>query len=399
MIKLAEKKECTGCSACYSVCPTEAITMEADKTGFLYPIIDSNRCIECRKCEKACPVLTTTLENESIGDVYIARILDKEILAKSSSGAMAYAIGLYIIQQGGIVFGVVCDEHHNVYHNKAEKVSELSKFQGSKYVQSDIQDTFTQVKKFLEEGKYVLFTGTPCQIYGLKATIQSNYENLICVDIFCRSVASPLLFKQYVNMQNEELGNIQDISFKDKERGYDYPVMKIEYLDTYNKKRYYARGSESDAWLRLFLSNEGDRPSCRNCIADSFGHCSDITIGDFNNRSRIPKSMNDNLGCSKVMINTKKGERLFLNMANLIEIQKIQSDNIKGIRPASVNGKRYNKKEFFIDAKKLDGREFYQKYFPETKKTSLLRLLREMLYHTGTYSLIKNVIKKHIKKS
>jgi len=397
MVKLADKIDCTGCSACYSICPASAINMEPDNTGFLYPAIDVEKCIECAKCEEVCPVLVVESVNTTIDEEYIARILDKKTLANSSSGAIFYALALFVIKRGGYVFGAVCDENYSVYHKSANTVSELSQFQGSKYVQSDMRNSYRELKKYLEQDKYVLFTGTPCQIYGLKGMLQTDYDKLICVDILCRSVASPLLFKKYLNMQNKELGKIQNISFKDKYRGYDYPVMKINYIDKYNRKMTYSRGSESDAWLRLFLSNEGDRPSCKTCIAEKFGHCSDITIGDFNNTSQIPKSMNDNLGCSLVIVNTDKGKSIFSNISDLIEYKGINPVNKNHVRPAAVSENKFDKKQFYEDAKTLDGKDFYSKYYPITKKVRLLRILREMLYYTGIYSVIKILKRKKLK--
>ena len=189
-------------------------------------------------------------------------------------------------------------------------------------------------------------------------------------------------------MKSEDLGNINKVKFRDKSRGYDYPCMMIEYKKG-KKTKVYKRGSESDEWLRLFLSNEGDRPACRACIVDKYGHCSDISIGDFNNRDRIPKKMNDNLGCSHVIVNTNKGYEIFHKISDYIEFEKIKMINKSTVRPASVNGNRFNKKIFYEDVKALNTKELYSKYYPETIKIRLIRIIREAIYFSGMYSFIK----------
>lgn len=389
MVQLANKKECTGCGACYNICPTDAIKMKTDKTGFLYPVIDENKCIECNKCTNACPILNIPkIKDVILTNKYIARISNKDDLLKSTSGGIFYAVAEYVIKNDGVVFGVVIDEEFSIYHKSADKLSELEAFRGSKYVQSDTKNTFREAKKTLEENKLVLYSGTPCQIAGLRKFLNKDYDKLICVDIFCRSVASPLLFEKYIEMKSGELGNINKVKFRDKSRGYDYPCMMIEYKKG-KKTKVYKRGSESDEWLRLFLSNEGDRPSCKDCIVTRTGYFGDITIGDYNSSKNLPERWKDNSGVSLIIVNTKKGLEIINNLEIISKKEILDFKEKNSPRPASIQGDKFDKDLFYKDAKVLSGKSFFDKYYKETPKVIIIRYIREITHRIGIYSFLK----------
>ncbi len=391
MIKLANKKECTGCGACYNICPSDAIKMQADETGFLYPNIDEEKCIDCLKCSEACPILRKPIINDKLTtNQYIARINNKDKISKSTSGGIFYAIAEYVIKNNGVVFGVVIDEEFKVYHKAAFNLDEVDAFRGSKYVQSDTKRTYSEAKKYLEMNKLVLFSGVTCQIAGLRKFLDKDYDKLICIDIFCRSVASPLLFEKYIEKKSEDLGNINKVKFRDKSRGYDYPCMMIEYKEG-KKTKVYKRGSESDEWLRLFLSNEGDRPSCRKCIVSEWGYFGDISIGDYNRLTNVPSSWNDNLGVSIVVINSQKGFNILSNLDTVVKIKLAKEKNSKSERPAAVNGNNFPKDQFYSDANMLCANEFFVKYYKNTLRINLIRIMRELTYHLGIYSYLKNI--------
>jgi len=190
-VVFAEKRYCTGCSACYNICPENCIQMLPDNEGFVFPeVADKRQCVNCNLCSNVCPI-----EHPK---AYAAMNLDENIRGKSTSGGLFHLFAEHIISQGGIVFGAKFDAEYCVIHGSETTVDGIEKFRGSKYVQSAIGETFKECKVYLESGKAVLFSGTPCQIRGLLVFLDHDYENLFCVDFICMSVPSPRIWKQYL---------------------------------------------------------------------------------------------------------------------------------------------------------------------------------------------------------
>ena len=198
MIKSTNKKLCTGCAACYSICPVRCISMQEDSEGFLYPVVEKDKCTSCKKCETVCPAIVQRNERKPLY-VYAAKNLNEEIRRQSSSGGIFTLIAESIIQEGGVVFGARFNENWEVVHDYTETIEGLAAFRGSKYVQSRIGNTYLSAKDFLLAGRKVLFSGTPCQIAGLKAFLQDDYDNLLTVDLVCHGVPSPLVWKRYLD--------------------------------------------------------------------------------------------------------------------------------------------------------------------------------------------------------
>ena len=196
-IKLAEKHICTGCAACYSVCPVQCISMKEDAEGFLFPIIDEEKCTKCSLCEKTCLSIMQGKERKPL-NVYAAKNPNEEIRKESSSGGIFTLLAEHVINKGGVVFGARFNEDWEVIHDYTETVKGLAAFRGSKYVQSRIGDMYKTAKDFLEKDRNVLFSGTPCQIAGLKAFLRKDYDNLLTVDLVCHGVPSPLVWKRYL---------------------------------------------------------------------------------------------------------------------------------------------------------------------------------------------------------
>ena len=188
---------CTGCGACYSACPQQAISMVSDGEGFLVPKTNPQKCSECGKCDVACPLNHKNPEKKPIA-VYAAKHSNEETRLFSSSGGMFSAFAEKIIAENGVVFGAKFNENMEVVHSFTETIEGLADFRGSKYVQSNIGNSYIDAKRFLDSGRLVLFTGTPCQIAGLKSFLQKDYENLLTVDLICHGVPSPLIWKQYL---------------------------------------------------------------------------------------------------------------------------------------------------------------------------------------------------------
>lgn len=197
MIFIQDKKECCGCSACASVCPKNCITMSEDSEGFLYPHVDESVCIDCHLCERVCPMINHGKDREPLA-VYAAKNSNETIRMQSSSGGIFTLLAERVIDEGGVVFGASFNDRWEVVHDHVETKEELAKFRGSKYVQSKIGDNYRKVKLFLSEGRNVLFSGTPCQISGLKKYLRKDYDNLLAVDFICHGVPSPGVFRTYL---------------------------------------------------------------------------------------------------------------------------------------------------------------------------------------------------------
>ena len=212
MINIEDKKQCCGCSACVQRCPKQCIVMKEDEEGFLYPVADKDVCIDCNLCEQVCPVLRQREEREPL-DVYAAFNKNEEVRMQSSSGGVFTALAESIIKEGGVVFGARFNEDWEVVHDYVETVEGLSAFRGSKYVQSRIGCTFSQAEQFLKQGRKVLFSGTPCQIAGLKLFLRKEYENLLSVDFICHGVPSPGVWRQYLNEFIALMGNKKNSVF------------------------------------------------------------------------------------------------------------------------------------------------------------------------------------------
>lgn len=393
MIEITDKTKCCGCHACSNICPKKCIEMRADEEGFLYPYVNKNNCVNCELCVKVCPEINVKKEEIFEQDGYIIQIKDDEIRRESTAGGAFTAISKYVIKNNGVVFGVSMDENFFVQHEFVENEEELGKFRNSKYVQSSVgSDTFNKVKSFLKEGRLVCFSGTPCQIEGLKFFLREEYNNLITVDVVCRAVPSPLVFKKYIKYQNEKLGDkITDIKFRDKYFGYKYSTMNVT---TKNQSINYHRGIESDQWLRAFFSEVCDRPSCHECSFRKRYRVSDFTIWDCFNVSRYSKKMDDDKGTTRILINSKKGREIFQEINDDINYLKVNSDYlVQGVKEMFESPKpNLIRKEFMDDLNRLSESELFEKYFPNNMKVKFERTLRISMYKTGVYKHVKRIV-------
>ncbi len=239
MKQVLEPKRCCGCHTCMNVCPTGAIRMQEDKRGFLYPVILQTKCIDCGLCQKRCPVLKK--QDDMVKNIKAYACFNKNIDERlnSSSGGIFILLAKEIIKRRGVVFGASFDENFEVKHFFVEKKEDLNKFMGSKYTQSTIGNAYKKVKEFLDSGRYVLFTGTPCQTEGLKLYLNKDYDKLYIQDIICHGVPSPKVWRKYIEYQkNINKEEINSISFRNKENGWSSSRMKITFgTRTYTEER------------------------------------------------------------------------------------------------------------------------------------------------------------------
>ncbi|MEF9923702.1 MAG: Coenzyme F420 hydrogenase/dehydrogenase, beta subunit C-terminal domain [Muribaculaceae bacterium] len=289
--------------------------MDEDSEGFLYPKVDASLCIDCKLCEKVCPVINQNETRKPIA-VYAAKNPNEEIRMKSSSGGIFSMLAESTINQGGVVFGARFNEKWEVVHDYTETVEGIIPFRGSKYVQSQIGDSYIKAQDFLKEGREVLFSGTPCQIAGLNKFLSKEYDNLLTVDVVCHGVPSPLVWRDYLDhlyktgkisaQSRKDTLPIGSISFRDKRTGwknFSFVIKdkggKITVQETLHK----------NIFMQGFLNNLYLRPSCHACPTRKGKSGSDISIADY---WGIPADMDDDKGIGLVLINTQKGAAAYL---------------------------------------------------------------------------------------
>ncbi|MEG0523163.1 MAG: Coenzyme F420 hydrogenase/dehydrogenase, beta subunit C-terminal domain [Erysipelotrichaceae bacterium] len=392
MIKITNKDECCGCGACANICPKKCITMTEDQEGFLYPVVEESDCIDCSLCETVCPILNSSKGSTFEKQGYIIQNKDQQTLKESTSGGFFTAIANYTLEKNGTVYGVAFDEDFNVKHERVTDSKELYKFRNSKYVQSNTNDTYSQVKKDLFEGKEVCYSGTPCQIEGLKKFLVKKYDNLITVDIVCHSVPSPLIFRKYLKMQEKKF-NIKptEIKFRDKAKyGYKYSNMTL----ANNNDVYYSAGIDTDQFMRSFFADMSVRPSCYNCHFKKIERVSDFTIWDCFVESKFDKNFDDNKGTTRVLVHSEKAGDIFENIKINFNYKEVEVDNlVKGVTEMFESVKCNKKRsDFFKDAIVLEDKELFDKYFPITMKTRLARQVRIFLCKTGLTQRVKNCL-------
>lgn len=330
MIQIIEKQMCCGCNACSQVCPISCIDMKYDEEGFDYPKVNEEICINCNLCEEVCPFLNKR-EKRLPKQVLGMTNLDDDILMDSSSGGVFGGLATYVLSQGGIVFGAAYNDENKVEHIGIEDESSLIRLRHSKYVQSDIKSTFVEAEVALKSGRYVLFTGTPCQISGLRNFLHTDYDKLYLVDIICHGVPSPKVWERHLNeVRNLASSNLKKVVFRDKENGWGV-VTKYYYSDS---KKDISIDDANDIYYMGFVKDIFLRPSCYNCQVRHFTSGSNITIGDFWRIQKTHPERYDRMGVSSVMVNDEKGEKL---IEKVIEGFSVFESNIENVHKGNPN--------------------------------------------------------------
>ena len=364
MIQITNPKDCCGCTACASICAHRAISMEPDKEGFLYPIIDVNSCTNCGLCETVCPILQRKGQKLLPNQIqYKAlRLKDKRLLMKSSSGGAFIAIATFVIDQGGIVCGAKYTNETVVVHDFAETKREIEEFMGSKYSQSDIRGIFPKIKAYLKAGRLVLFTGTPCQVQGLNLYLRKKYNNLLTADLICHAVPSPLIFKDYISYCSTILGSpIKKIDMRYKEKyGWSH---KYAYRFQLKDGTAIVDPKKIENWGKLFFSQLIDRPSCHECKFTNYNRCGDLTIADYWDDNNKRTDIYSREGTSLCLVNTQKGEQILKDIDNTIiswNISKEETEQPRLLRATPVNPQR---DEFWKYYLRYGFAKSYKKYF------------------------------------
>lgn len=326
MITIKDKSDCCGCSACASVCGHQAITMKPDGMGFLYPEVDQNKCVDCGLCNQVCAfhVNYDISRNLPEPDVYAVRHKDMSEINTSRSGAVFIALSDWILEHSGIVYGAGYEGHFRVVHKRATNKHERNEFKGSKYVQSDLKDTFQQIRKDLKQGYMVMFSGTPCQTSGLLSylkLLRQDISQLYVVDLVCHGVPAPYVWRDYLKyIENKYHAKITAVNFRDKSQlGWTAHKESFKIGD-----KYVCTSTYTD----LFYKHIMFRHSCGVCHFTNLKRPSDLTIADFWGWEKVDKHINaDNKGVSLVLVNTKKGRHLFSEIADQIHYLKTDTQH------------------------------------------------------------------------
>lgn len=391
------KNKCCGCTACSSICPQGAISMQEDSEGFLYPVVDRNKCINCGLCDRVCPYNSEKKVKSELTEAYAIQNKDEMILKTSTSGGFFSAICQYSINNNGYVCGAIFDEKFNVIHKMVDTLEETEAFRGSKYVQSNLDNIFVKIKEKLDDGKLVCFSGTPCQVLGLKKFLQRDYENLVTVDFVCRSVPSPALWKEYLKYQEKKYNSeIKEVYFRSKTYGYHSGTMTIIFK---NGKKY-TGSNRVDLYNKSFHSNKVSRYSCYNCPAKGFDRVSDFTVFDSWKPDILSNELVDNdKGFSNLIIHSQKGKDIFEAIKNEFNVYKIEANHA-----AAYTGKMLEESIKMPEDRKVIYGDILEgdlmkikKYVSISALDKLFEKSKKILYRLNVLKYLKK-IKENIKK-
>lgn len=310
-VPLDDPLNCTGCGACRNICPVDAISMQPDEKGFIQPVVDDSRCLRCGKCLQRCPLRKRTeLFRERTPHAYAAWSLDPEIILNSSTGGIFSVLADWTLGKGGVVYGSALNSDHTVTVHRASCHDELGPLRGSKYLQSDTQLAFREVKKDLQKGLHVLFSGTSCQVAGLYAFLGKDCTRLITVDLICGGVVSPMIYKSYVEMREKQVRSpLKSVTFRGKGRGWGPLQFNLEFANG----KHYRAVFDFEPYGFLYLKKFTVRTSCYRCAFKGLdSRWADFTIGDFwGLGKKIPFNHPRSQGVSAVILNSIKARIIF----------------------------------------------------------------------------------------
>lgn len=337
-----EKNQCCGCSACKEICPKHCISMVEDDYGYIYPEINQSMCIDCKACVKVCPFIND-VPSQKQDYVYAGISMNKNQVMKSSSGGAFFSICKCLYDDNTTIYGANLDSDLKVHHVRIENFKDIEKVQKSKYVQSEIRGMYPLAQEDLKQGKKVIFSGTPCQIAGLKKYLKRDYDTLFTIDFICHGVPSNKIFHSYVQEIEKQYGKkIKNIGFRDKSTK-DILAMKIIFED--NSERI-IRANE-DYYLRGFLKGLYYREVCYNCKFAKRNRVSDITIGDFwgFDKTKYGDKLEHQKGISLIIFNSYKSNLLMNDLSKFMDLVKVHGafaaiENESLTRPSANHKKR-----------------------------------------------------------
>ena len=378
-----DKKNCCGCGACLNACPRSAIQMQEDAHGFAYPVIHEDLCIGCGACTKACPY-QNSVDFHPVQYVYAASVKDEDRINKSASGGAFAAIADEVLSNGGAVYGCALmfeNDRLEPKHIRIDRIEDIYLLQGSKYVQSETGDAYRKAKQDLVSGKDVLFTGTPCQIAGLKQYLKKDYENLLTAEIICHGVPSKKLFQEFMDHYGKELGGkIHAFYFRDKSKGQGM-VTRCVYKDTLGNTKENIKNGNLLAYIFFFLKSYTYRINCYSCPFARPERAADITLGDYWGfheeypQYRESQGLSNSRGISCVLVNSEKGKKIwdacqeqFVSMPS--EFEKVARHNDQLKKPSEYN---HQKREALLQIFEKEGYTGVERYFKTNFKKDIAK--------------------------
>jgi len=389
MIEIERKEECSGCGACVQACPKDCISLVADNEGFWYPHIDSGKCVDCRLCEKVCPVINVDSARKPL-HVYAAKNADESVRNVSSSGGIFTLVAEKIIEEGGVVFGVRFGSDWDVVFDFTETKKGLSLFRGSKYVQAVVGDAYRKAEEFLESGRKVLFSGTPCQVAGLRHFLGKEYDGLLLMDLICEGVPSPKVWKMYLSEEiaRHRIGDIKsvkNISFRNKNFGWKHFCFSILYTDRNGGDKNLI--IKKSAYMQALFHYLYLRPICYECPFKSSKSGSDITISDYWGIDRLYPDFDDDKGASMVLVNTEKGLSVFSHL-NSISMETAYEDVLPYNNIVTSVGMNPNRGVFYSQIDKTHNISRWMMKCRMTRKDYFLCILRDVVGN-GNYNKMR----------
>lgn len=395
--KIILNRDCMGCHGCMNMCPKNCISMKMDIEGFLYPKVDYELCIECKKCINACPIINKIIvDNEPLAYACINN--NEKIRLDSSSGGVFTLVAEHVIDKGGIVFGACFNEKFELEHNYVKTKEEISKLRGSKYLQSKIGNSYRHAKKFLDKGIKVLFTGTPCQIAGLKSFLgDKEYDDLTIMDIICHGVPSPEVWKKYVGFREREAeSSTHRIAFRQKNEGWK----RFSVSFSFKNNTEYRRTLKEDLYMKAFLKDVCLRPSCYYCEFKILNRQSDITMADFWGIENVLPEMDDDKGTSLIFVNSETGREIFNSISHDMKFEDVDINEAIKHNPSAIKSvlENPNRDNFFSDLNNLEFDKLVKRYCADKLSTHIKNkakvMLRGILNIRGLLRLTKKIARK-----
>lgn len=400
MIILENKYDCCGCHACMTICPRNCISMHSDQEGFLYPSTDQNLCVDCHLCENVCPMILqkegTPLINSNRVQIkaYAARSGDTHTAQGSASGGIFPILAKHVLDEGGVVFGARWNEDFmGVHHDFITEKKDLYLFQGSKYVQSTIGNAFFQVRDFLKSNRKVLFSGTPCQIQGLKKVIRKHSELLITVDVACHSVPSPKVWQSFFRnlITKNNISNVSGVFMRKKtfspEEGWRCDSFVVE--SDHSPSPTFEGSIYETSYGRGFLEGMFSRPSCEKCPAKNLESGSDITLGDFWGVENYFPDLTIQEGISIIICKSPQA----------LELLESVRDTLSILRPAEYEWAAvYNEGLRFQSQKKSPSRDIFFRRLTKCRSDQAAVKLMESSLHPTLFTKIKVKLKSIVKR-
>lgn len=375
MIKITDKSMCCGCSACYSICPKNAIEMVFDEEGFKYPKVNNEICIDCGLCDRICPEAEPFSNGEeTTSKKFAMQNISETERRQSTAGGFFSVVAEYVIENSGCVFAVGFDGI-TVVHKVAKASAELREMRGSKYVQSDVGEIFRQVKKSLSEG-ICLFVGTPCQVNAIEKFMAKDKfrENLITIDLLCLGVSSPVLYEKWIDyLQKKYKDTVKRVYFRDKSYGYATANVRV----CFENRKYIEQCYDAKSLMKTFFAGYNMRPSCYDCSFRCIERASDFTIGDFHQIGSVNPKMDDDKGTTCVWAHSDKAKKLMDELKHKMHVELIEEECSSALfNKGKLLKAPDNRAEFYNDFNNKSYEEFIAKWSKNDLKGNVINFVR-----------------------